>query len=118
MTVLRFDKGIRAFGLVPEILWALDRCVDVWIELQTNVDVVVTSGRGGKHSRTSLHFSGNACDIRSREMNDETLRAVILRLKQVLGKQFDVVYETGDQPHLHIEHQPKHAHTYLTRLAA
>ncbi len=115
MTVLRFDKGIRLFGLVPEILWAADRCVDVWVELKTGVDVVITSGRGGKHSRASLHGSGNAIDVRSREIKPAEIPAVLLRLKQVLGPRFDVIYE-GD--HFHIEHQPKNAEKYLTTLAA
>lgn len=112
MTVLRFAGGIRAFGLVPEILWAADRCVDVWPD---GVDVVITSGRGGKHSRASLHGSGNAIDVRSRDITPEEIPAVLLRLRQTLGTRFDVVFE---EYHFHIEHQPKNAETYLTRLAS
>ncbi len=107
---LSFKPGVRLFGLQPEMLWALDRCVDVW---PTNV--TVTSARGDKHSRQSLHYSGNAVDLRTRDLNDEQIRAVVLRLRQVLGKRFDVLYEGN---HIHIEHQPKDAHEYLTKMAA
>jgi len=108
---ISFKPGVRLFGLQPEILWALDQCVDVW-----PTDVTVTSARGDKHSRQSLHYSGNAVDLRTRNLNDEQIRATVLKLKQVLGKRFDVLFESGN--HIHIEHQPKDAHEYLTRLAA
>jgi len=112
--MLKVKDGVRLFGLIQEILWAADRCVDVFAEL-AGVDVVITSARGDRHSRASLHYIGAAIDIRTREMNDETIRAVISRLKQVLGKDFDVIFEGN---HIHIEYQPKGANDYLTVLAA
>ena len=111
MTILKFKPGVRLFGLQPEMLWAVDRCVDVWPD---DFDVTVTSARGDKHSRQSRHNTGHAVDLRTRDLNDEQIRSLVLRLKQVLGKQFDVIYEGN---HIHIEFDPKDTHVYLTKMA-
>ena len=107
---LRLKTGVRLYGLQPEMLYCLDRCVDLWPD---GASVTVTSARGDKHSRQSLHYSGNAVDLRTRDITDAQIREVILKLRQVLGARFDVIYEGN---HLHLEHQPKDAHKYLTGL--
>lgn len=115
MTMLRFDKGISAYGLQPEMLWALDRTVEVWNGHGIKY-VTVTSGRGGLHGEKSLHNSGHASDVRRWEFDAQLLKEkVIPKLKKKLGDQFDVVLESN---HIHIEFQPKGQRPYLTKLAA
>jgi hypothetical protein len=69
-----------------------------------NVDTVITSMNDSKHSRTSLHYSGHAVDIRTRELSMEDQEEAIEEIKQSLTNEYDVVLESN---HLHIEFQPK-----------
>ena len=64
--------------------------------------VVITSGNDGKHMKNSKHYSNEAIDIRTNNMIDPD--TVALRIKGLLGKDFDVVLE---QTHIHIEYDPK-----------
>ena len=109
MTRLIFNDGINVFGLQPEILWALDRCVEVW-EF-TGKNVTVTSARGGKHSLRSLHYAGHAVDLRHHNLNEVQISQVLQSLVIKLGKNFDVIKEPT---HFHIEYQPEGKWEYST----
>ena len=106
--MLRFKKGVSIYGLQPEMLWCLDRCVDAWIG-----DVTVTSARGDRHSRSSLHYAGHAVDLRTRDLNPQEIADIMSELRLILGDPFDVIDEGS---HIHIEYQPKDAHDYPTVL--
>ena len=103
---ISFKPGVSLYGLQPEMLWALDRCLDT-----ATGDVVVTSARGDKHSRASLHYVGLAFDLRTRHLSQERIRNWIRELKLVLID-YDIVFEGT---HLHIEYQPKNAYQYPTK---
>ena len=105
--MLRFKDGVSVAGLQAEILYALDRCVECWEG--TNRDVTVTSGRGGKHSRQSKHYSGHAVDLRTRDLNESQISAVHKLLIAALPD-FDVVRE---RDHIHLEYDPKDKHDYI-----
>lgn len=65
--------------------------------------MTITSGRDGVHSKNSKHYTGDAIDIRTRDMSD--VKKVYAMLKEnVDDKLFDVVLESD---HIHIEYDPK-----------
>ena len=101
--------NVNCFGLQPEMLWALDRCVGVW-EF-TGQNVTVTSARGGQHSLRSLHYAGHAVDLRHHDLNEQQKERVFNTLPGVLGKNFDVILE---DTHFHIEYQPEGKWDYST----
>jgi len=65
---------------------------------QFGQDIFVTAKRDGNHMAGSLHYNGNAFDIRS-------LKGVTKQsIKATCGKGFDVVLHSS---HTHIEYDPK-----------
>ena len=64
-----------------------------------NYIMTITSARDGKHSQNSLHYIGNAIDIRSRDMNNSDRVCYFIRMS--LGKDFDIIKE---KDHIHIEY--------------
>lgn len=70
-----------------------------------DADTVITSGGDGKHSRGSLHYSGNALDFRTRHLDSlEAVDRVVAAMRLALGAEYDVVKEPT---HIHVEYQPK-----------
>lgn len=63
-------------------------------------DLVVTSIRDGNHSPGSLHYNGNAFDIRY----STAPIFKISELRRLLGSDFDVIPEKN---HIHVEFDPK-----------
>ena len=88
--------------VTPEILHAM-AVADV-VAGNFGVEAVCTSILDGKHMATSLHYSGRAFDLRTRDIplgQREAFRAdIALRL----GPDYDVVLE-GD--HIHCEIDPE-----------
>lgn len=104
--MLRFKDGVSLYGLQPEMLWALDRCVEAW-----EGDVTVTSARGDKHSVGSKHYSGYAVDLRTRDLNESQIRIILEALRFILHG-YDVILEST---HIHIEYDPKEPSEYMTK---
>jgi len=67
-------------------------------------ELVITSVCDGKHSYTSLHYTGCAFDCRIRYFTTDEQLNVALDIQNRLGKDFDVIAETD---HIHIEYQPR-----------
>ncbi len=104
--MIRFKNGVFIYGLSPASLWAIDQCH----ACSPVPDITVTGARfGEKHSRASLHYVGNAFDLRTRHLGKDQIRLWIRDIKGVLGENFDVVFE-GD--HIHVEFQPKGLQEY------
>ena len=103
--MLRFKDGVSIFGLQPEILWALDKCVQMWMVKY----VTVTSARGGTHSRKSLHYAGHAVDLRNNDMTTSQRQETLISVREILGVNYDFLDE-GD--HFHLEYQPKMKTSY------
>jgi hypothetical protein len=55
----------------------------------------------GRHMRGSLHYVGNAADLRFPKRHPDQIAT---ELRKRLGSDFDVVVE---KTHIHIEYQPK-----------
>lgn len=70
---------------------------------------VITSGTEGTHSDGSLHYSGRALDIRGNDLSVEEGYALEESVREILGAQYDVVFETFSNErnnHLHVEFDP------------
>ncbi|MEE9413349.1 MAG: hypothetical protein V3V22_09900 [Methylococcales bacterium] len=65
-------------------------------------DAMITSARDGRHMISSLHFSGKAIDLRTRDMGGKE-KKVVEALKKKLGTSFDIVLESD---HIHLEYDP------------
>lgn len=63
-------------------------------------EIVITSLLDGVHSKNSLHYSGNAFDIRVWIYTEKQKKALFYQLRKKLGIDFDVIDESD---HLHIE---------------
>lgn len=106
--MLIFKKGVKVFGLQPEILWALDVAERVFSEWGHN-NATVTSGRGDNHSRKSKHNSGHASDLRSRIFTAAQIPLVVEKMTMELGPDYDFIFEVN---HFHMEYDPKDKHEY------
>ena len=67
--------------------------------------VIITAGREGLHSKTSLHYQGRAVDIRTNDIPSKgQIIAYCEEIRRTLGEGYDVVMESS---HIHIEWDPK-----------
>ena len=92
--------GVDLRGLSPQMAIAYTiacRCYGQY-------DCVITSANDSKHGPNSLHYKGQALDLRTRHLNGQGLQAVYHKLKESLGEQFDVVLESD---HIHLEYDVK-----------
>ncbi len=94
--------GVKASGLKPEILLAIQEAREVYRDF--GAPLIVTSLLDGRHRTNSLHYKGLAVDLRTRNL-DERVRAVVAeKISKALGLEYDVVLE---RDHIHIEHDVK-----------
>lgn len=109
---MRAKKTVSPKNAAFEIGFAIG--VASVIYQQSGLDLVVTSLNDGKHSSGSLHYSGRAVDLRTRNLGPGT-RGIIYKALQrwlePLG--FDVVDESD---HFHIEFQPKPGESFIKRV--
>ena len=97
------DDSISLLGLSVQAYFAMN--VADQVAKEHGQELVITSGSEAiKHSITSLHFSGDAFDMRTRFWSASEVKQVRDEIAARLGRHFDVVIE-GD--HIHIEYQPK-----------
>ena len=93
------DTTVNIEGLVPSLKVRLDEISEIYLN-EFNTELVITSGKDGKHGDNSLHYQGKAVDLRIWNV----LETLVNRLKEHLGPQYDVVLE---KDHIHIELDPK-----------
>ena len=72
--------------------------IDEIFVLITGREAVVTSTYEGDHQANSLHYANEAIDFR---LPDRDHSEVVVKLRQYLGKNFDVVTEVS---HIHVEY--------------
>jgi hypothetical protein len=90
----------------PEILLAAVAAMKVYEA--AGHDFTITAGVDGKHMAGSLHYSGAAIDVRTRDLAADEVQKIIAKMKECLGCDFDVLLEVD---HIHIEFQPKQSLT-------
>lgn len=96
-------SGVDLRGLSPQMAIAYTIACKVYGQYAC----VITSGSDGKHGPNSLHYSGQALDLRTNNLPPQAVQSIVDRLKEALGAQFDVVLESD---HIHIEFDPKTAY--------
>lgn len=100
---MRLKDGVIATAISPQVWYAIGVAEAVYAAL--GFVMVVTSLRDGTHHDGSLHYSGNAVDIRIRDIALTTVTKILDTLICCLDSWgFDVVLE---KDHIHIEYQPK-----------
>jgi hypothetical protein len=100
--MLLLKPGVRVAGLRPEILLAVVAAERVFAE--AHVDLMLTSCVEGRHSQASLHYAGQAVDLRTRDVAPADRAKLVERLRECVGEDYDVVLEAD---HIHLEYQPK-----------
>lgn len=96
-------ESVRLTGIKNELLLAIIIANDVYKSFE--VDFVITSVCDGKHIQShSLHYSGNAFDIRIRNIpNKQMIDDIFLEIRKRLTKDFQAVLE---KDYIHVEFQP------------
>ena len=112
---MRLKGDVRSRGLLAPTLLAIIVAERLWLERFPDVPFVITSLVDGKHGKNSLHFSGCAVDIRTKNLITEfdgevqarsKVSAYVQSLRSRLASDYDVVAEY-DPWHIHIEWQPE-----------
>jgi len=100
--MLGLKVGVKMHLLQPQIVLAILACNDVFKEF--GYDCIVTSLSDGVHRPDSLHYRGCAVDFRIKPVRLTHVDALVSRIRQSLGADFDVLLEVD---HLHVEYDPK-----------
>jgi len=96
------DSTLGFQSLSPQITLALMVLEGVFIK--NGIEMVITSINDASHAKTSLHYSGNAVDIRSRTVPDKTKFLIECKIALGHSPDFDFILESD---HYHLEYQPK-----------
>lgn len=110
---VRLDNMSPQIGLAVQVAWWAwwDTTVEYSISVNGKCpSFVVTSINDGKHSRTSLHHVGHACDLRTKTLPTvKAKRWFAAEVRRRLGSDFDVFLEDLGKPneHLHLQYRPK-----------
>jgi hypothetical protein len=99
---MTIKPGVNLAGVRPEVAIALTIVARVFAD--KGLECVVTSVTDGKHGRGSLHYVGQAADLRNATVPPNQRPLLASALREALGPQFDVVAEPD---HFHLEFQPK-----------
>lgn len=100
---MKIKEGVKLAGLRTEMVLALVIAAQVYHDI-ADTEMVVTEATGGVHGRGSLHYTGQAADLRTNTMSKELAAKVVLAIREKLGENYDVVLEAD---HIHVEFQPK-----------
>jgi len=95
-------SGVDLRGIKPQMAVAYTIASHIYRGL--GYHCTITSASDGKHGPNSLHYSGNALDLRTRDCKPDDLQMIYTSLRNALGGQFDVVLE---KDHIHVEFDPK-----------
>jgi hypothetical protein len=68
-------------------------------------DVVITAGSDGKHMPNSKHYTYQALDVRSKNLQDKD--TFVQLLKTLLGDKYTILFEDAGTPNEHIHIQVK-----------
>jgi len=93
----------------PRSLFIAAACINVAIDKKLDFDVVITSGNDSKHMQNSMHYKGDALDIRSRTFgSSEEKHQFIEDVLERLGHSFQGILEDEgkDNEHFHFEYDP------------
>lgn len=103
--MLAIKPGVDVKGISTETMLGVMILTSVF--WRHGIPTVITSCRDGKHKDGSLHYIGDAVDIRLPSRFNATV-GIDLKLlaegREALGEQYDLILEAD---HLHLEFDPK-----------
>lgn len=96
--------GVISYGLRSEMWFALG-AIEMLYRLKGPGEPTITSGLDGTHSPKSLHYTGYAVDIRTRNLSKQQAQEIYDLLRRHLDPLgFDTVLEPD---HIHVEFDAK-----------
>jgi acyl CoA:acetate/3-ketoacid CoA transferase beta subunit len=99
--IMKIKNGVTMNKLSSQIVLALITASGIY---QANgQELVITSITDAVHKKESLHYTGNAVDLRTNVFSSATAKKVSQQLAAALGNNFDVVLESD---HIHVEFDP------------
>jgi hypothetical protein len=103
--MIAIKPGVDVKGVSTEVILGVVILSEVF--WRHGIPTVMTSCRDGKHKDKSLHYIGDAVDIRL-PSRFNTTAGIDLKLlaegREALGEQYDLILESD---HLHLEFDPK-----------
>lgn len=94
----------QEYGTTGEGLQSTMRNIEDIVDAVSNRvggrDATVTYTTNGEHSPNSRHYSGDAIDLRNRDLTPQQQRQMINELRQDLGPNYRVINE---EDHIHIQ---------------
>ena len=72
---------------------------------EMGISITVTSGNDSQHMAGSRHFSNEALDFRSKDMDKVTYTLFIDKMRARLGSRYQVIHESigRTNQHIHVE---------------
>jgi len=95
------SKDVQIHGLNIHMRPVLREADRIW--KAHGQELVITCAMDGMHSAGSLHYYGQAVDLRSRYFTDSQKDSVVNQLNSTLGINYDVIVHST---HIHVEYQP------------
>lgn len=97
---MKLKPGVKLTGLSPQMALAALIVRDCY----GGGECTITSANDGTHSALSFHYKGNALDFRTKDYAGNK-QALVTKIKEALGPEFDVVLESlgKENEHIHVE---------------
>lgn len=92
-------------GVTPRNLYIMAAIANV-AQLM-NIEVVITAGTDGRHKKNSKHYTGDALDIRSKNVFEKKRFLDLVSIRLGDGYQCFMESERTPNEHFHIEYDPK-----------
>lgn len=105
--IIKLKAGVRMQGVRPELSLGITIAAFAFFYATGGKAMIITSIMEGAHSVTSLHYAGQAFDVRTTRdahLTFEQAEAATGAMKDALGSDFDVILEDN---HIHVEYQPR-----------
>jgi hypothetical protein len=115
--ILRFKGTVNPAGVSREMWFAIGAMAAIHWRMFGR-PMVVTSLVDGAHGTHTLHYAGQAADVRTRELSENEKQSFHQVCAELLGRHgFDLVAEgppwNERAPHEHCEFDPKEGEEFL-----
>ena len=110
--IFQFKQGTEVEVLTSDLLLVLLGLAHIMETVCRAKVLTITSVNDGVHKTGSLHYSGNAVDIRSKTFERGLVEEVVRVFRASPdGPRYDLLFEAPGTPneHLYLEYDPTHA---------
>jgi len=98
--MIKLKDNVNLSGVHPKVYYAASVVAEIYAG--RDLDLVITSGRDGRHSKHSVHYKGLAFDCRIYTLPSATaIKEVADQIRKELGDEFGVLQE---KTHLQIQY--------------